>query len=92
VLFHLALAAMLLFLTRRQLLAGNRLKFYLIGYFAFRFLAGFIRPEPHVLLNLTFYQWASLVGSVFLSGQLLLPGWDSSSISRAPEVSLVRES
>jgi len=70
-LFHLAMAGALIVLVGRGLLAGNRLKFYLIGYAAYRFATEFIRPEPAVALGLTFYQWASLA----LAAGLAIQWW-----------------
>jgi phosphatidylglycerol:prolipoprotein diacylglycerol transferase len=67
--FHLGMALALLELTRRGLLAGNRLKLYLICYGIFRFLTEFIRPEPAMWLGLTFYQWAALALATGLAAQ-----------------------
>jgi phosphatidylglycerol:prolipoprotein diacylglycerol transferase len=58
--FHAAMAAALVWLARRDLLRRQRLKLYLIGYAAFRFLVEFIRPEPAWWLGLSVYQWAAL--------------------------------
>jgi phosphatidylglycerol:prolipoprotein diacylglycerol transferase len=60
-LFHLTMAGVLLWMTVRDLLPRQRLKFYLIAYAVYRFLTEFIRPEPPWQLGLTFYQWACLV-------------------------------
>jgi phosphatidylglycerol:prolipoprotein diacylglycerol transferase len=60
-LFHLAMAGVLLWMTVRDLLPRQRLKFYLIAYAVFRFLTEYIRPEPAWLLGFTFYQWACVV-------------------------------
>jgi phosphatidylglycerol:prolipoprotein diacylglycerol transferase len=46
----------------QQMLVGNLIKFYLVSYYAYRFLTEFIRPEPIVLFDLTFYQLVSLFG------------------------------
>ncbi|MFO0923633.1 MAG: prolipoprotein diacylglyceryl transferase family protein [Pirellulales bacterium] len=60
VIFH-ALAAIVLYATMdSKRFAGNKLKIYLIIYFAFRFFTEFLRPEPAILLGLTGYQWTSL--------------------------------
>jgi phosphatidylglycerol:prolipoprotein diacylglycerol transferase len=58
-LFHLSMAFVLVALIRHGLLERQRLKFYLIAYAGYRFATEFIRPEPKVLLGLTFYQWAA---------------------------------
>jgi prolipoprotein diacylglyceryltransferase len=55
------MAGVLLWLTLRNLLPRQRLKFYLIAYAIYRFLTEYIRPEPTWLLGLTFYQWACVV-------------------------------
>jgi phosphatidylglycerol---prolipoprotein diacylglyceryl transferase len=58
--FHFTMALLLLWLTLRDLLPRQRLKFYLIAYGVYRFLTEFIRPEPVYWPGLTFYQWAAL--------------------------------
>ena len=58
--FHLFMAAVLLFLARKQMLPTHRLQIYLIAYCLYRFLTEYIRPEPSWLLGLTFYQWTAL--------------------------------
>src|SRR5262249_42003231 len=70
--FHLTMALVLLEVTRRGLLAGHRLKLYLICYGIFRFLTEFIRPEPAVWLGLTFYQWAGMLLAAGLAVQWAL--------------------
>jgi phosphatidylglycerol:prolipoprotein diacylglycerol transferase len=59
-LFHAAMAIVLIWLARRDLLRWQRLKLYLIAYCAFRFATEFIRPEPRILGGLTWYQWFTL--------------------------------
>jgi phosphatidylglycerol:prolipoprotein diacylglycerol transferase len=59
-LFHFAMAWVLLVLTLRDALPGQRLKLYLIAYGLYRFATEYIRPEPAWWLGLTFYQWAAL--------------------------------
>lgn len=58
--FHASLAVVLLALIHFNMLQHQRLKFYLIAYFLFRFLTEFIRPEPDYALGLTWYQWTAL--------------------------------
>jgi phosphatidylglycerol:prolipoprotein diacylglycerol transferase len=65
-LFHLTMAGVLLWMTLRDLLPRQRLKFYLITYAAYRFLTEYIRPEPIYAFTLTFYQLACLVLAVGL--------------------------
>jgi phosphatidylglycerol:prolipoprotein diacylglycerol transferase len=67
--FHLLMGVLLLWLARRDLFPGNRLKLYLIAYGVYRFLTEFIRPEPRDYLGLTFYQWAAAVIVVGLAAQ-----------------------
>jgi len=58
--FHLSFAFVLFILLRRAMFRGQLIKLYLIGYFIYRFLTEFIRPEPKLWMNLTGYQWAAL--------------------------------
>lgn len=57
--FHLAMALLLAWLTRRDLLRYQRLKLYLISYLGYRFLSEFVRPEPILAAGLTGYQWSA---------------------------------
>jgi prolipoprotein diacylglyceryltransferase len=70
-LFHFSMALLVLELMRRDLLAGQRLKLYLIAYGVYRFLTEYLRPEPVWWLGLTFYQWAALVLALGLALQWL---------------------
>lgn len=67
--FHLTMAAILLWITYEGWLRYQRLKLYLIAYGLFRFAIEFIRPEPAGPLGLTFYQWAAVVLIVALAVQ-----------------------
>lgn len=58
--FHLAMAFVLAYLHRRNLLRGQLIKFYFVAYFIYRFVTEFIRPEPVLAWGLTGYQWACL--------------------------------
>lgn len=69
VLFHFTLAAGMWQMRSQQMLVGNLIKFYLVSYYAYRFLTEFLRPEPIVLFGLTFYQLVSLFG-ILLFGTL----------------------
>jgi phosphatidylglycerol:prolipoprotein diacylglycerol transferase len=68
-LFHTLMAGVFIFIVQRGWLRQQRLKFYLIAYFAFRFATEFIRPEPVAALGLTFYQWVALAAIGGLAGQ-----------------------
>jgi len=70
-LFHFTMALVLLQMTLRDALPGQRLKFYLIAYGVYRFATEFIRPEPVWWLGLTFYQWLALALILGLSLQWL---------------------
>jgi prolipoprotein diacylglyceryltransferase len=70
-LFHLGMACVLVVLSVRNAMPGNRLKFYLITYAVFRFATEFIRPEPEYSRGLTYYQWVSLVFATGLVAQWL---------------------
>ncbi len=78
-LFHASMAVVLIVIMRRGWLPRQRLKFYLICYFAFRFATEFIRPEPPVWLNLTFYQWVAIFASAALAVQWW---WDDRTLIR----------
>ncbi len=67
--FHLAMAAVLVMLLRLNVLRTHHLQLYLIAYGVYRFATEYIRPEPEVLLGLTFYQWVSVVLVVGLAAQ-----------------------
>jgi len=58
--FHAACAAALLVMQARGMFRFQLMKLYIIVYLGYRFLTEFIRPEPHVALGLTAYQWAAL--------------------------------
>lgn len=70
-LFHFTMAVVIWQLMQRGLLAGHRLKVYLIAYGVYRFLTEYIRPEPPWWLGLTFYQWAAAVLALGLIAQWL---------------------
>ncbi len=66
--FH-ALAAIALYqLGRAGLFRGNLMKLDIVAYAAYRFLTEFIRDEPPLWLDLTGYQWASVVLVVLFGG------------------------
>jgi phosphatidylglycerol:prolipoprotein diacylglycerol transferase len=71
-LFHASMAVVLIFVIRFDVLKHQRLKLYLIAYFAYRFLTEFIRPEPSYALGLTWYQWTALGMIAALSVHWLL--------------------
>jgi phosphatidylglycerol---prolipoprotein diacylglyceryl transferase len=77
-LFHFFMALALIAIMRRGWFPRQRLKLYLICYFAFRFATEFIRPEPVVWLNLTFYQLVAVFASVGLAIQWW---WDDRTLS-----------
>lgn len=58
---HLTAAVILARLARKGLFQRQLLKLYFISYFTYRFFSEFLRPEPHMALGLTFYQWTSIV-------------------------------
>ncbi|MFL5339954.1 MAG: prolipoprotein diacylglyceryl transferase [Gemmataceae bacterium] len=68
-LFHAILAGVLIVIAKHGWLPRQRLKFYLIAYFAYRFASEFIRPEPTGWFGLTFYQWVAVVAIVGLAVQ-----------------------
>ena len=56
-LFHGTMLFVLFVATLQHRWLNHRLQIYLLAYCGYRFLTEWIRPEPHVLLGLTFYQW-----------------------------------
>jgi phosphatidylglycerol---prolipoprotein diacylglyceryl transferase len=70
-LFHFGMAIVLWRMSARDLCRTHRLQVYLIAYCGYRFLTEFIRPEPRGWLDLTFYQWASILFAAALAGQWL---------------------
>jgi phosphatidylglycerol---prolipoprotein diacylglyceryl transferase len=74
-LFHLAMAVVLLELLWHGWLRGHHLQLYLIAYGVYRFLTEFIRPEPKVLLGLTFYQWGAIVLVAAMVTQWVFEEW-----------------
>jgi len=60
-LFHIIMAMVLYVLLINGRLKGQLIKLYFIGYFIYRFLTEFIRPEIHWTLGLTAYQWAIVI-------------------------------
>ena len=59
--FHPACAAILAQLQARGIFRGQLIKLYILVYLAYRFVTEFIRPEDRLWLDLTVYQWASIV-------------------------------
>jgi phosphatidylglycerol:prolipoprotein diacylglycerol transferase len=80
-LFHAVMAGVLIVIVQHGWLRHQRLKFYLLAYFAYRFASEFIRPEPTEWLGLTFYQWVA----VFASAGLILQWWWDSHAEYAVE-------
>jgi phosphatidylglycerol:prolipoprotein diacylglycerol transferase len=60
-LFHLLMAGILVYLLHKQIWKGQLAKFYILSYFAYRFLTEFIRPEVRYEMYLTGYQWLILL-------------------------------
>lgn len=71
-LFHTICFAILWWITIRGYWLRHQLQLYLIVYCGFRFVTEWIRPEPEVLLRLTFYQWAVLGFAALLVTQWML--------------------
>lgn len=70
--FHLLAALVLYECQRRKWFEGQRIKLYILTYLVFRFFSEFLRPEPHVWLSLTAYQWAALTFMPVFVGLWLL--------------------
>lgn len=73
-LFHVVMAGVLIAIVQRGWMRHQRLKFFLLAYFAYRFLTEFIRPEPAGALGLTFYQWAAAAAGL---GLVVQWWWDA---------------
>jgi phosphatidylglycerol:prolipoprotein diacylglycerol transferase len=59
--FHLTAAFVLGGLQRHGLFRGQLIKLYIITYLLYRFATEYIRPETRYWLDLTLYQWATLI-------------------------------
>ena len=59
--FHAACAVILAKLQSRGLFRCQLIKLYIIAYLIFRFATEYIRPELKLWLDLTIYQWASVL-------------------------------
>ena len=59
--FHFTMAAICAVFYERRIFRQQLIKFYFISYFAYRFLTEFIRPEQRIAMNLTSYQWTTLI-------------------------------
>jgi phosphatidylglycerol:prolipoprotein diacylglycerol transferase len=81
-LFHFTMALVIWQLMQRGLLAGQRLKLYLIAYGVYRFLTEYIRPEPAWWLGLTFYQWTAAALATGMIAQ-----WSMERCLREPAIS-----
>jgi phosphatidylglycerol:prolipoprotein diacylglycerol transferase len=66
--FHGLAAVSLSSLQRAGLFRGNLMKLYVIAYASYRFLTEFIREEEPLWLDLTGYQWASMLLIVLFAG------------------------
>jgi len=66
--FHASAAVSLWWLQKAGMFRGNLMKLYIIAYACYRFLTEFIRDEEPLWLNLTGYQWASLLLIVLFAG------------------------
>ena len=58
--FHLAIALLMTVLRQNGVWRGQLVKFYIIGYLAYRWLTEFIRPEPKMWSGFTGYQWFAI--------------------------------
>ena len=59
--FHASCALFFSWAASRGLFPRQRVKIYIIAYFVYRFITEAIRPEPVVLLGMSFYQWTAIV-------------------------------
>ena len=66
--FHFVATMVLIVMDRKRWLVVNQLKAYLIAYLVYRFLSEWLRPESRLLLNLTIYQFVSVMLIAVLIG------------------------
>lgn len=66
--FHALAAVVLGWLQRAGLFRGDLMKLYIIAYAGYRFLTEFLREEQPLWLDLTGYQWASLLLILLFAG------------------------
>ncbi len=52
-------------------LPGDTFKFFMVAYFAFRFLCDFIKPYPRILLGLGGIQWACVLTLLYYSRDIV---------------------
>ncbi len=69
-LFHLSFATLAAIALRRGLGRGLWMPLYLLSYCIYRFLSEYLRPEPRLFGDLTFYQWSALVIGAAMSAIL----------------------
>jgi phosphatidylglycerol---prolipoprotein diacylglyceryl transferase len=58
IVFLIALAVVILRVSRRPHVAGDLFKIFMAGYFAFRLVCDFLKPEIRVFAGLSSIQWA----------------------------------
>ena len=69
--FALALGAFLLWRSARPHSAGDLFKGFMVGYFAFRLLCDFLKPDVRVLLGLSSIQWVSVLALGYYAPDVL---------------------
>jgi prolipoprotein diacylglyceryltransferase len=80
--FHGAMACLLLGYFRRQAFSGNRLRLYLLAYCVFRFATEAIRLEPRLLCRLTLSQ----CGVALLGGALAVQAFVERAFKPSPAI------
>lgn len=58
--FHFGMAILMTGLMKKGIWRGQMVKFYIVGYLAYRWVTEFIRPEPLLWGGLTGYQWFAM--------------------------------
>ena len=75
IVFLFSLWATLLLIEKRFVLQnGARFRFFMIAYLLFRFFLDFIKPHYNLILQLSTIQITCLVGLLYYSKTILLPG------------------
>ncbi|HEY1939317.1 MAG TPA: prolipoprotein diacylglyceryl transferase family protein [Candidatus Angelobacter sp.] len=69
IIFLICLSSFLLGKMRRPRVHGDIFKIFMVGYFGWRFLIDFLKPDPRFLL-LNSLQWACVVTLLYYSGDI----------------------
>ena len=71
ILFVLALAGVILYVSRKRYVEGDLFKVFMAGYFAFRLAVDFLKPDLRILLGLSSIQWACVMMLAYYARDIL---------------------